>query len=295
MQTPFPFLAIESLAFWALLPAYPLVIVALVRKRRGLAGWLAAIALVHLGWTFEWVHRIEAQDGGHTLLRIVDSNLLAPHPSEALARELMAADADVIVVQELSDVWLAELDAAGAATRYPHRVIEPHALSADYFGVGIFSRLPLEASGIEHLPAAEFVPMAWADARIADRIVRIESVHAAPPAVQAWADVWEPQMAYLARRMERETAPRDRIVVLAGDFNASQFSFAHRRFLDVGMHEAHESVGRGTAVTWPNGVFDVPPMRLDHVYVHGATVRSVRELPAHTSDHSPILVELALP
>jgi endonuclease/exonuclease/phosphatase (EEP) superfamily protein YafD len=288
-QTPYPFLAMEGLAFWALMPAYPLAALAW-RSRRRTAIALTIIALVHLGWSFEWVPRIASAHDG-VALRVLDTNLLAPRPSDALARELLDARADVLVVQELSDEWLATLDAQGARERYPHRIVEPHSLDADYFGIGIFSRSPLEASGIDRLPGRLAVPLAWADLRVGDRDVRIESVHTAPPATSAWASLYREHVDHLVERVEHET--RD-AMVLAGDFNASPFSHAHRRLLGAGLREAHESVGRGLATTWPNGVFLVPPMRLDHVYVRGAGVRSVRELPAITSDHSPIVADLLL-
>jgi endonuclease/exonuclease/phosphatase (EEP) superfamily protein YafD len=288
---PFPLLVVECVAFWVLLPAYPLAAFAWWRARRRIALALTVIALSHLGWTCEWALRIDHAEGD-VALRVLDTNLLAPRPSQALARELLSQDADVLVVQELSDEWLALLDTEGAASRYPHRVVEPHAIHTDYFGIGIFSRHPFDASGIDHLPGVMHAPLAWADVRVGDRVVRVESVHTAPPASSAWASLWREHFAYLVDRIE-EASP-DRTLIVAGDFNVSPFSFAHRRLLDTGLHEAHEAAGRGFAVTWPNGVFLAPPMRLDHVYVRRAGVRSVRELPSLSSDHSPIVVEIVL-
>jgi endonuclease/exonuclease/phosphatase (EEP) superfamily protein YafD len=100
-------------------------------------------------------------------------------------------------------------------------------------------------------------------------------------------------MDWLETRLRDDLAHTE-IVIATGDFNLSPFSYGHRRLRAIGMREAHESVGRGTALTWPNGVFGAPPMRLDHAYVHGAAIRSVRELPAHTSDHSPIVIEMGI-
>jgi len=237
------------------------------------------------------VPRIRGAHAGAPL-RVLDANLLAPRPSERLARVLVDARADVLVLQELSDEWLRTLDEAGARERYPHRIVEPHALDTDDFGIGILSARPLAASGIDSLPGGYRVPLAWADVRVGDRTARLESVHTAPPATSAGAELWLAHAAHLAGRAERR--PRDRPYVVAGDFNGSPFSFAHRRLLAAGLAEAHESVGRGLATRWPNGVFLAPPMRLDHVYVGGASVRSVRELASLTSDHSPLVVELAL-
>lgn len=290
-QTPFPLLSLESLAFWALLPAYVLAVVALVRGHRRIGAWLTMLAVVHLAWTFEWLPYVEDASDARPLVRVLDANLLAPRPSEALAEEILAADADVLALQELSHEWLAMLDAHGARERYPFRVAEPHALDEDYFGIAIFSRRPLVDARIEHLPGD--VPFARADLDVDGTTVRIYSLHTAPPATAYWGALWLEHMDWLEARLRRDVAGPI-AVVATGDFNASPFSYAHRRFRALGLSEAHEAAGRGTAITWPNGVMSAPPMRLDHAYVHGVRVRSVRELPAHTSDHSPIVIDLGL-
>lgn len=292
-QTPYPLLAIESLAFWLLLPAYLLALIALVRGHRRIAAWLGTLALVHLCWTFEWVAYVEDGSGARPLVRVLDANLLAPRPSAALADEILAADADVLALQEVSDAWLALLDARGARDAYPHRIAEPHPLGHDYFGIAILSRRPFVDASIEPLPGVDFDPMARADLVIDGHRMRIYSLHTGPPATPTWGAVWLEQMDWLETRL-REDIAHTEIVVATGDFNLSPFSHGHRRLRAIGMREAHEAVGRGTAVTWPNGVFGAPPMRLDHAYVHGAAIRSVRELPAHTSDHSPIVVDLGI-
>jgi endonuclease/exonuclease/phosphatase (EEP) superfamily protein YafD len=262
-----------------------------VRGHRRIAAWLAVIAAVHLGWTFEWLAYVEHGERSAPLLRVLDANLLAPRPSDALADEILSADADVLALQEVSDVWLARLDARGAREAYPFRIAEPHPLDHDYFGIAILSRRPFTSATIEPLPGIDFCPMARADLEIDGARVRIYSIHTAPPATPEWATVWMEQMDWLDARLRRDLAEHD-VVIATGDLNLSPFSFGHRRLRALGMSEAHEAVGRGTALTWPNGVFGAPPMRLDHAYVHGAAIRSVRELPAHTSDHSPLLIEL---
>lgn len=290
-QTPYPLLPLESLAFWALAPAYVLAPLCAWRGERRLAAAFAMIALAQLAWTFEWIPRAQASAPSRPLAHVVDANLLAPRPSRALARELIDSGADVLLVQELSDAWLALLDEEVIEARFPYRVVEPHPTSEDYFGIGIFSAHPITRSGIERL-GAEFIPMAWADLEIGGRAFRVYSIHTAPPGSAEWAEIWEPQMRALEARARADLSETDRVLIMAGDFNASPFSFAHRRLLSTGLTEAHEQAFRGWATTWPNGLFSVPPMRLDHVYVHGAGVREVRELPAISSDHSPVSVWL---
>ncbi|MFO0686141.1 MAG: endonuclease/exonuclease/phosphatase family protein [Sandaracinus sp.] len=292
-QTPFPWLVAESLAFWTLMPAYLLAAVAWWRGHRRIAGWLAVIALAHLAWSLEGATRAEAHAAAPPFLRLVDANLLAPRPDPRLADALLAQDADVLAIQELSDEWAALLDERGARERYPYRVLEPHPLDEDYFGIGIYARVRLEGAAIEPLPGWHPVPIAHADVGIDGQLVRIYSVHTAPPSSARWAEMWTAHMDALEERFRDDIARGDTALVAAGDYNASPFSFAHRRLVALGLSEAHEAVGRGSTTTWPNGVFTLPPMRLDHAYVHGLRVVSVRELPAITSDHSPLVIELA--
>ncbi len=290
-QTPFPWLAIESLAFWTLMPAYLFAAIALARGHRRIAAWLGVLALVHLGWTFEWVPRITDASGTMRMLRVLDANLLAPNPSEALARELLRTDADVLALEEVSPEWLALLDANGARETYPYRIAEPHTLDHDYLGIAILSRIPLADARIEPLPGVDFDPLARVDLELGGQRVRLYALHPGPPATSAWAAAWLVQMDWIEARMREDIAAYD-VVIATGDFNASPHSFAHRRLRAIGMDEAHEVTGRGLATTWPNGVWGAPPMRLDHAYVHGTRVRWIRELAAISSDHSPLLFEL---
>jgi endonuclease/exonuclease/phosphatase (EEP) superfamily protein YafD len=291
-QMPFPLSAAESEAFWVLLPAYPLALACLRDERHRFAAGFALLALVHLGWTVEWVPRARTEGTGTGTLRVVVANLLAPRPTPALAREILAADADVVLVEELSDVWDELLREEGLYERYPHHVTDVHSVRADYFGIGIFSRIPLTSTEIEPLDE-DFIPMARADLEVGGRVVRVYAIHAAPPSSSDWLPIWDRQMDLLRDRFRAEGADERRVLLAGGDFNASPYSNGYRRLMDAGMEEAHESVGRGLATTWPNGLFPFPPMRLDHLFVRGATVDSVREGVGEGSDHLPLVIDLS--
>ncbi len=75
-------------------------------------------------------------------LRLVTANLRYTNPTpERLAAELFAADADVIVLQEVTAHWIDVLDAAGFSRRYPYSLREPR---ENPLGEAIYSRLPLD-------------------------------------------------------------------------------------------------------------------------------------------------------
>jgi endonuclease/exonuclease/phosphatase (EEP) superfamily protein YafD len=69
----------------------------------------------------------------------------------------------------------------------------------------------------------------------------------------------------------------------------------YHQFLDLGLHEAHERIGRPFATTWPNGLHHLPPLRLDHIFTDDSIVPvRLSEGRGRGSDHRPIIAELAI-
>ena len=116
------------------------------------------------------------------------------------------------------------------------------------------------------------------------------AVSTLPPREADSTRVWREQMIALGARID----PRETMIV-AGDLNASPFARSYRALAARGLRGAHESVGRGLATTWPNGMMPFPPMRLDHVLVSPSiAVRSAREGRGAGSDHRPVIVDLTI-
>lgn len=297
-QAPFPFSALEAEARWVIPFALVGLALSLARRSRRTAIAYAASLVLLVPWSLEWVPAMAGHDASRASdLRVLSTNLLAPNPSPSLAREILAMDADVVLVQEASDEWWALLEREGVLARYPHRVEETHSFRVDYMGIAILSRFPITASGVERL-GGTYVPFAWADVTTPDgRRLRAYSIHTWPPFAPSMLDMHVDQMAHLRHLAARDLrdASLDALVI-AGDFNASPMSRQYRLLRDTGLVSAHERVGRGFATTWPNLVFPFPPMRLDHVFVagHDVEVVSVGEGVGEGSDHQPVLVELSL-
>ncbi|MBX7191443.1 MAG: endonuclease/exonuclease/phosphatase family protein [Sandaracinaceae bacterium] len=296
-QTPFPLSAIEAEARWAGAAAIVGLAIALLRRSRRTALALGASLVVLVPWSLEWLPAALAHEGGrHVDLRVLTTNLLAPSPTPALAREIRDSEADVVLVQEASDEWWDVLEAEGVLARYPHRVEETHSFREDYMGIAILSRLPIVRSGVARL-GGTYVPYAWADVLVGERTVRVLSIHTWPPYVPELLELHLRQMAHLRALARADLAdPALDAVIFAGDYNASPMSRQYRLLRDTGLVSAHERVGRGFATTWPNLAVPIPPMRLDHVLVggRGVEVVSVREGIGEGSDHLPVFVELSL-
>jgi endonuclease/exonuclease/phosphatase (EEP) superfamily protein YafD len=247
----------------------------------------AAAAIPLLAWTIAWTTDGPAiAPTGDADARVLTANLLMVNPDHGpLLAELVAQDPDVMVLQEVSHAWGATLRTDPSLSPWPHRTIVPQDGS---FGIAVLSKEPVVVQ-VEDLLG---VPMARVELQLGGQHVHLYNVHTLPPRSDAYAATWHAQMGVLANRAHSSDVP----VILAGDFNATRHHPSFKRLLAAGLRDAHHEVGRGSAKTWPNGLFPVPSMGLDHVLVgEGIQVLHVHEAPAHGSDHNPVIVDLAGP
>jgi endonuclease/exonuclease/phosphatase (EEP) superfamily protein YafD len=272
---------------WVYLPAYAIASAAWCFRRYALAVLMTGVVLVHAIAVFESVGEAEpvpAAARAAPRLRLLSTNVRYTNPTpERLARELLAADADVLLVQEVTPEWGRVFDAAGFDERYPHVEIWPR---RDAGGQAIYSTLPMSDVRVVE---RENWPTISARVRVGDVSVALVDVHTiGPPSGMSRHVATVDALVDLAESLP---APR----VLAGDFNATPYNRTLDRIADLGLDSAHERRGRGLATTWPNGEKNLPPIRLDHVFVDDEIViLDVRELDGTGSDHKPVLVDLAI-
>ncbi len=272
----------------SLLPAYPLLALALLRRRRWLAVVAAAVVGAHLALIAPALTVAPRPAGTETAprLRVVVANLYVQNPTpEAAGRELLALRPDVLVVPELDAGGLAGLRAAGVLDALPHKVVE---LGSRTETVGLFSRLPLRdvstrAAGGRRLPRATV--------EVDGTPVRLLAAHPLPP-ISGYERAWRASL----RDLAREAADLRTPAVMAGDFNADRDHALLRSVLEAGMHDSHDDFGRGLARTWPSAV---PLLQLDHVLLHDdagvrLVAREVREVRLAGSDHRAVVADLSV-
>ena len=220
--------------------------------------------------------------GGEAQLRLVTANVLMVHPDpDALLEELLAFDADVIVLQEVSPRWAAALE---AVEDYPYRVVLPQ---EDSFGIALLARVPIDA-GLEDLHG---VAMVRARLDVEGQPVEVWNVHTLPPRNAEYTPVWHAQLQTLAAAAAAHEVP----TVLAGDLNATRHHPSHRRLRRAGLRDAHAQLGRAAERSWPNGLFPVPSLKLDHVLVTEEwEAVDARRGRGEGSDHQPLMVDLRL-
>lgn len=289
-QVAHPLNLFEAYAAYAMLPIWPALAYARWRRLSQLTAGCLFFALAHLGWVFDFVPRLGSDDVEGTPLRLLTANLLAPAGSQAFAREILSADADVIVASELSDRWSELFEEEGIYAAYPYARSEVIPASESYFGIGVLSRHPITDHAIEHIDG---IPLIRADLDVRGTPVRLYGFHAHPPTGRGPLAVWETQMAWLEERVGDDIAAHRR-VILTGDFNTTTMTRGYRRLLGLDLVAVHEAAMRPWSTTWPNGLWIFPPVRIDHVFVHGLGVRAVSEGVGDGSDHRPIVSELVV-
>lgn len=269
-----------------LLPAYPVLLAALLSRRWALAGVSAAVAFAHVLVLAPALGAADLPTGTQPRLRVVTANLYVLNPSsEAAGRVLRDLRPDVLVVPELSEAGLEGLRTAGLLDDLPHSVVR---FDSREETVGLFSTRPLRdvttrSAGGRDLPRATVVVDGVA--------VRVVTAHPLPP-LPVLERLWRASLQDLADESERVELP----LVVAGDLNADRDHALFRGLLDTGLRDAHDSVGRGLARTWPSGL---PLLHLDHVLVRDGdaarlAVTRVRERRVPGSDHRAVVADLAV-
>ncbi|GLW07609.1 endonuclease [Microtetraspora sp. NBRC 13810] len=219
-------------------------------------------------------------------LKVLTLNLLFGRADPGAVLDLVKRlDPDVLSAQELTPGAVERLDEAGLARLMPHRVLEDEWSAA---GSGLFSRYPLTPlNGLfqvvgHNMPAATLALPGGDPVEIVD-------VHPYPPLgaqVQEWATA-----------LDSLPGPsRERVRVLAGDFNASLDHAPMRRLLGRGYVDAADRAGLGLVPTWPANRGVPALITIDHVLMDERG--GVSRVSVHTvrgTDHRAVFAELRVP
>ena len=211
---------------------------------------------------------------------------------------IAAADADLVLLQEVSKDWRDALIRRFAAS-YPHRAFHLHARPAG--GLAVLSKLPLAHDALWAPPAGTG---AWYPAERLVAITRfgalqLLNVHLRPAKdrgswVRGFLTTPKVRCAEIAAHWHRldPTLP----TIVAGDFNEAPTGRAVVYLARHGLTRV-PTTGPTTwryAATSRGKTFDLLKLDLDHVMIDhrlGATDAHVRD--AGTSDHRPVIVTIA--
>ena len=220
-------------------------------------------------------------EAGSARFRVVTFNTwFRNHDYAAIGRFLEQANADVIVLQELSRDEGTRL--GSYLPSYPHAYNQPLP-----HGVIVFARWPIisaESLALTDGPRlAARVTLDWNGTP-----VTVLGAHLHWPLGPATSRRRNSELAGIATLAAAHDGP----LVVAGDFNVTPWSNNFRTALErSGLSDC--AAGHGLAPSWPS---QFPPLgiRIDHCWAsHHWRSIDVRLGPSHGSDHLPLIADLA--
>jgi endonuclease/exonuclease/phosphatase (EEP) superfamily protein YafD len=266
------------------LPAYPIAVVAFVRRRWYLGGACVLLAIVHVAAVYPALGRRPLPAWAATAPRVTvfEANVYDQNAKpDAAATKILASGADVLVVVEMDSRTLQALRRQGVDQTYPYSTVPGGRYRTDI----IWSKLPL--TGVHS--AVSPTDMPWATVTVGDRSLFLVAVHV-DNAIRSRED-WTRELGSLKTQATSSPGP----AAIVGDFNSTRWNPPFGELLAAGLHDAHESVGQGLSRSWPNLGFPVPLMRLDHALVNDKVgVVSVHDVDVPGSDHIGFVTELAV-
>jgi endonuclease/exonuclease/phosphatase (EEP) superfamily protein YafD len=266
------------------LAAAALLLAAGRRPRAALVCGLGAVAAAASVLPL-WLGNPPAATAGAKPLRVMTINLLRENERADAVLDLVRREApDLLFCSEVTPAWWQAL--APVLTELPHHC---HRADPGWFGVALFSRLPLYG--------AEVIPLgyAWAPAiratlRVEQTPIGVLGIHPPRPGDRRRGE--ERDRALAALPAELQALPRARLVL--GDCNATPWNHAFGQLLAAtGLQLA--TIG-GWRATWPTRLWWPLQIPIDHVLCSpGIGAAATRLGPDIGSDHLPVIVDLLVP
>lgn len=260
--------------------AVPVLAVAALVRRSATAG--VALLLPALVWGLMFGNLlIPGKGGGSSDLRVLSHNVDAANPDPArTAQDLLAADADVVALEEITPADLKVYKSEFAKT-YPHVVARGT--------VALWSKYPVEES------EAVDVGFAWTRALRAEVStpqgkVAFYVAHLASVRIGTSGFTSNQRNDTIKQLGQQIAAEKLAGVVVMGDFNgtANDRSLAP---LTAGLRSAQGAAGYGFGFTWPS---KFPMARIDHIMVRGVVPTKAWVMGPTGSDHRPVVAEIRI-
>lgn len=283
-------LVLEGFQMWALAPSWVILAGALWGRSWAIAAVAGVVALSHLALCLPAAtgDDVPAWVAGSPTVTVYVANVRYDnHSKPAVADEVLDADADIVILNEMTADQHDLLGEAGVFERYPTEVYAP----GRPFGEMLLTRLPASEQRIEFIGGAR-VPAVMVT--VGDTRVRVHSVHVHAPKSSAQRYLWRRNLIGIGDTLDG-SSPQ----LYAGDFNSAPWHGPYRDLLSRGLKDAHDALGQGLSRSWtpkwPGLDLLGPLMRLDHaLFTPGLFPRSVRDSVVTGSDHRAFLLTLAV-
>ena len=230
-------------------------------------------------------------------LRLLTYNVNFANPDlEASLSAIAAADADVVLLQEITTEWQRALRQR-FQEQYPHHIFRVHTRAAG--GLAVLSRYPMRGEEILPSPHRGWFPAERLVIESPFGAVQILNVHLRPAVDgSGWIKGFLTSPPLRRKEIETYWPKLSRVLptIVAGDFNEDATGSVLQFLARQGLVRAPTS-GPKTwhyQTTYNGKTSDVLAMDIDHVMVDRSLVASEGQvLDAGTSDHRPVLVTIA--
>lgn len=272
-----PMLARSFMLWWVF--GFFAVIVFAVLRRRWYLLQAATFAALMVGLQVVTPDVVTPSAVGPHALRIAHMNVLQPNAQKVqVINNVLALDADLISVQEVSPEWAVALTDAFERA-YPYQRVVP---GTNCYGIALFSRFPFEKVGTLQVQGTPFID---ATVQVNGTIVRVLAMHANSPGSYMDFKRRNAQLAVVSERVRSNSTP----TVVVGDLNTVHWDQAYERFCARG---GVRPINSPFTITWPSlGPLAMIP--LDHVLVNdGLKAGRLASFEVEGSDHRGLLAEL---
>jgi endonuclease/exonuclease/phosphatase (EEP) superfamily protein YafD len=218
--------------------------------------------------------------------RLLIANVNITNRSFGALRSLtLETEPDFVLLMEIDRAWVEGLSLRELG--YAQSVVQPQ---TNNFGIGLFSRHPLEAAEILVDPAGRTIGVR-ARALLDCGSLELIGVHPPPPIIAVVSARRDEQ---IRTAFELATAIEG-TAILAGDFNATTWSYALAEPLaKSGLRDSR--AGFGTQATWPAFYPAFLRIPIDHVFISNHLQVLERVVgPNIGSDHLPLWIDFEIP
>jgi endonuclease/exonuclease/phosphatase family metal-dependent hydrolase len=281
-----PVEAIGAYLHFLLLPALPLLILALSLRSRHttlLLGIGSAAYLLLFGGLF--LPRPGAPAAGPELTVMTHNTGNGLASWEELAHAIRRSGADVVAIQE-SVTEEIPLYAHDLSDLYPYQAFYGSGIP----GIGMLSRFPIRQEGPKYFASPR--PYLVAEIEVEGRLLTVVSAH--PPVL--FGPGAGKRRGYADYAMMADFATARGNTILAGDLNLSDQNEGYATMMRRDLTDAHRAAGFGLGLTYPtyfNTKETRPWIRIDYIL----TTQELKPLEAWVgeeggSDHLPVLARI---
>jgi endonuclease/exonuclease/phosphatase (EEP) superfamily protein YafD len=295
-----PLVVLVTLTPFISVVAIPLVTSA-VRRQRWVTTGIAVLAAA-FPWFFVLGYASPSSAVAPPDAPTVHVLVVNAEQGRAQAKDVVAAvatqSADVVVITELSTALAHDLTVAGMDSLVtPAYVLLPGldaqgAKAPADAGIGVWSKYPMDS--LQPIPGTVW-PAVVGRVRSPGATFVLLAGHVRTPlpdgATQWAADLAALRAVSIAANRTLPTTPQ----ILVGNLNATPWHADFRRFGQVGLTDATDSLGRGLRATWPTWS-PLPLIPLDHALVsRTVVVTDVSTVAVAGTDHRALAVTVRVP